>query len=57
MNETNEEEEFNDKDNEETWKSTTIIPFSNFYTTKHTSSNGSNSHYKLSEQLTNLSSY
>jgi hypothetical protein len=35
---------------------TTAIPFSNFYITKGTLSNGSSSQHKLSEQLSNTSS-
>jgi hypothetical protein len=45
-----------DPNDDPSWKSTTIIPFANFYTTKRTPSNCSNSQYKLSEQLANTSS-
>jgi hypothetical protein len=41
---------------DQTWKTTQTIPFANFYTTKRTQSNCSNSQYKLSEQLANTSS-
>jgi hypothetical protein len=41
---------------DQSWKTTQTIPFANFYKTKQTQSNCSNSQYKLSEQLANTSS-
>jgi len=56
------EEEFQydiDTNDDQSWTTTlktATIPFANFYITKGTPSNGSGSHYKLSEQLANTSS-